>query len=361
MSAPSILFLALAFAAAAASCSSAPAAPPAEPAAVPEDGPEAASEAFVPAAPPRVPFAAFEPDPALPPRPRPGVGETAARPAGRLGALSAADRERVASSFREAFARAEARGVPLKGALGGDLVHDWSSGGSGGFAQNWREDGAPASSWGVAEFALGARPYGRDRACLVHGAFLDAFGRARGIGGKPGPAGYGMPLTDEFPRAGRAAQRFEKGLMELGEDGAVVFREEAPPSSAAGPAAAVGEGAADPAAFRDAWAAAVDAGMEIAAADGPAFRAAGGEAPDLIVQTYGGGAWALVAADRTDHPRGPFLLAGAFLREYLAGGGWAEGEEAFGLPLTDPYLDGGRISQRFSKGTMREIVPAPEE
>lgn len=272
----------------------------------------------------------------------------------------------LSAAFVDAYREALLRGVPLRGPLGGDAVHPWTAPGASAWAQNWRDDGKSANSWGLPGLVVAAVPGAGGRVCVVKGKLLDAYGSGGGAAGANGVAGYGAPLGDEHPigDGGDAglAQRFELGLLSVSAEGRVSFSP-GPPPSAAGVPEGVGEGApasgpvAFPAtgrtAFREAWKAAADSGLAPDAPDGPVEAVS-----SLFVQTFGGGAWALALPVGTGFPYGlrARRLSGPFLARYLAAGGWAGGAAAFGPPLADPVLRGGSLEQRFLKGTMS--VPA---
>jgi hypothetical protein len=270
----------------------------------------------------------------------------------------------LSAAFADAYREALLRGVPLRGPLGGDAVHPWTAPGGSAWAQNWRDDGKAANSWGLPGLVVAAVPSAGGRVCVVRGKLLDAYGSGGGAAGANGVAGYGAPLGDEYPAGdGTAAglgiaQRFELGLLSVSAEGRVSFSP-GPPPSAAGVPEGVGEGApasgpvAFPAtgrtAFWEGWKAAADSGLAPAAPDGPVEAVSG-----LFVQTFGGGAWALALPVGNEFPYGlrARRLSGPFLARYLAAGGWAGGAAAFGPPLADPSLRGGGLEQRFLKGTM---------
>lgn len=334
----------------------------------------------VDAAPERRP--SFVPDANPVPSAPPGVGVLDGSLMGRYGS---GDRAAISSAVAAAYVEAVARGEPLDGVIGGDRVHRWAPGlPSGGDApmlsalvQNFRNTAAPVDSWRLPGLVLVALPEGSFRAFTVRGPILDAYGKgAAGYGGANGVSGYGPPLCESYPYEGGSAQRFERGLFVRRSDDSVVFRQEAPPavelpgsvgelSAAAVALLGPAEGSAARS-FRDAWRSSVYAGRPALSADGPVFlvrhgSSAGGsggpaEQETAAVQTYGGGAWALVLSLPVLAPLGPTLatrpvvMEGPLLAEYLREGGWERGMETYGSPVTGPYYANGKIMQRFRKG-----------
>jgi hypothetical protein len=282
--------------------------------------------------------------------------------------VSAQRRADLTAEFRDAYLEAMLRGAPLRGALGGDLVHFWRSGADrGAYVQNWRDGDAGANSWGLRGLALACRPAGGGRVSLVRGALLDAYGKGGGIGGANGIAGYGAPLGDEFSRAEGLAQRFEHGLLLTRADGVVFVPEPAPsaggvPADVAQAPPAEGPGTArfgtpEREAFRAAWAAAVDSGMPVLGSDGPVFFS-GGEWGGAWAQTFGSGRWGIVLpADPSRRGGRAKILDAPFLASVRAGDGQALDFSGSGLPLTDSFPVPGGSAQVFLKGRMETRPP----
>ena len=301
----------------------------------------------------------------------------------------------LTADFRAAYIEALFRGIALMGALGGDRVNGWPFDVSDAYTQNWRGATGVPNSWGLPTLVLAVRPAADDRAFVVTGAVLDAYGRGEGLGGANGVAGYGAPLSDEFPFEGGVAQRFQRGLIAIGADGTRRFLPQEAPSAGIDPGSGVGAYREAPpaghtvesiaAAFRSAWLAAVDRGLPAAAADGPVRRVSfsvsaappkAAPAPtegtndfdagfgadkkivsevqvrleSALVQTYGKAAWALVLPAGEGAGSRTVLLAPPFLDFLIAKGSWEAAFGDYGAPLSDPFPRGGKTVQRFSAG-----------
>ena len=137
--------------------------------------------------------------------------------------LEAGERERISLSFRAAYAEALSRGLPLEGVLGGDRVHAWPAGSALAWVQNWKTAEAYPNSWGLPDLVLAIRGFNADKVFIVRGAILDAYGKSGGQGGANGVAGYGPPLSDEFPYGEGIAQRFGAGLIAAEASGETAF------------------------------------------------------------------------------------------------------------------------------------------
>jgi hypothetical protein len=339
-----------------------------------------------PEPPPPPVYAAFRAEAFAAPAVPPGLGLAATAGAA---ALPPGERAAAVAAFRAAFRAAALRGADVAGALGGDKIHRWTP--TQAAVQNWRSAAKTADVWGLPGLVLAvAAPGGR--AYPVRGVLLDAYGRGEGRGGNAGVVGYGAPLSEDYRFYGSTAQRFEYGLLVVSPAGRRRFLEEPPPSTlvaapaelgvlvattAAPPGLSLPTAAGLRAAFRQAWNAAADRYLSGLAqtgadgrypavpADGPAVLAAppaaAGAAPaGLIVQTFAGGAFAIVLAVGDGATGEARLVAGVFVKECLAAGGWESGFARLGAPESDPlWLDDGRMAQVFSKGRLEEFAPGP--
>lgn len=333
---------------------------------------------FVPQAPPAL-------------SPGPGVGRLAEDAAA---ALSKAAQGETTAAFQALYIEGILQGLPLTGALGGDLVHGWPATTPRCWAQNWRGAGPEAgpNSWGIPALVLALKGVELDGAFIVHGPILDFYGRSRGVGGANGAAGYGAPLGGAYYWNGGAAQRFEFGLIAIDPEGGPSFTPWEQESLGEAPAAPEfpGMDEREAAAFRAAWlreSAMHGAPLE---ADGPpvyvafpaGFFGKDEDAPlragGVYLQCFdqGRAVFAGLAAQGIPFAvrviRSPFLDALA-VREALPGaedcpGGYSapdaygdslagallEGMFRYGFPLTDalPRRAGGvwREAQRFSRG-----------
>ncbi|MDR0450188.1 MAG: hypothetical protein LBH26_02880 [Treponema sp.] len=172
----------------------------------------------------------------------PGVGIFTRNPRDPALKLEAEEKERISLSFRKAYAEALSRGLPLEGVLGGDQVHAWPTDSPLAWVQNWKSAAAYPNSWGLPSLVLAIRGFDSGAVFVVQGAILDAYGKSRGQGGANGVAGYGPPLSDEFPYsegedqgpAQGIAQRFGKGLMTADASGRAAFIPDEPPASPEG-------------------------------------------------------------------------------------------------------------------------------
>jgi hypothetical protein len=313
------------------------------------------------------------------------------------GRLSASDSAALTAAFRDAYVEAVFRGVRIEGALGGDRVNRWLTMERGAYAQNWRSGNPTPNSWGLPSLIIASRPIEGDRVFVVSGAVLDAYGRGEGVGEANGVAGYGAPVSDEFSYENGVAQRFARGLMTIAEDGARGFLQEKAPSAAIYPSDRVGSLDEKPplnltekvirAAFRSAWTAAVDRGVQPAEADGtisavvlpaaelPSQAKPSAEAatstdlftqPDdaekalslsepvrvesVLIQTYGNSAWALALPIGEGIGLRARFLESPILDLLLFEGSWKAGFTKYGVPLTDPFPREGKTAQRFSAG-----------
>jgi hypothetical protein len=153
----------------------------------------------------------------------PGVGIFTRDPRDPAQGLEAEEREGISLSFRAAYAEALGRGFPLEGVLGGDRVHAWPAGSALAWVQNWKTAEAYPNSWGLPDLVLAIRGFDAARVFIVRGAVLDLYGKSGGRGGANGVAGYGPPLSDEFPYGEGIAQRFGKGLITVDAAGHAAF------------------------------------------------------------------------------------------------------------------------------------------
>jgi hypothetical protein len=145
--------------------------------------------------------------------------------------LEAEEREEISRSFRQAYAEALGRGLPLEGVLGGDRVHAWPAASALAWVQNWKSAETQANSWGLPNLVLAIRGFETDRVFVVRGSILDAYGKIGGRGGANGVAGYGPPLSDEYPYGAGIAQLFGEGLIAADASGQAAFIPAEPPAS----------------------------------------------------------------------------------------------------------------------------------
>ena len=283
--------------------------------------------------------------------------------------VAALRRVGLSAEFREAYLEATLRGVPLRGILGGDLVHFWKTPsrdrgflpvGGGAYVQNWRDADAGDNAWGLRGLLLACRPAAGGRVSLVRGQLLDAYSRGGGVGGANGIAGYGAPLGDEFRLTEGIAQRFEYGLLLAGPEGVSFIPGEAPSSrgvpedvgapSPSGVPGALRVGAQERQAIRSAWISAVNSGRDVLESDGPVFYSEGAWG-GAWAQTFGSGLWGIVlASDSSQAGSRAKILDAPFLASVRAesGGGLDFGE--YGLPLTDSFPASGGLAQIYQKG-----------
>jgi hypothetical protein len=168
----------------------------------------------------------------------PGVGVFTQDPRDPALKLEAEEREKISLSFRRAYAEALSRGFPLEGVLGGDRVHSWPAGLPLAWVQNWRSAEPYPNSWGLPGLVLAIRGIDADEVFIVRGPILDAYGKSGGRGGANGVAGYGPPLSGEFPYgegialgiARGIAQRFGEGLIAVDASGQAAFIPHEPPA-----------------------------------------------------------------------------------------------------------------------------------
>jgi hypothetical protein len=170
----------------------------------------------------------------------PGAGIFTQDPRDPALKLDAEERERISLSFRRAYAEALSRGLPLEGVLGGDRVHAWPADSPLAWVQNWKSAESYPNSWGLPGLVLAIRGIEAKEVFIVRGPILDAYGKSGGIGGANGVAGYGPPLSDEFPYDGEndspdaargIAQCFGKGLIKVDASGQAAFIPREPPAS----------------------------------------------------------------------------------------------------------------------------------
>jgi hypothetical protein len=326
--------------------------------------------------------------------------------------LSPAEKTALAASFRDAYAAGLLRGLPLDGVLGGDRVHGWPVASPVAWVQNWRSSDSYPNSWGIPSLNLAVRGLTREKAFVIHGPILDAYGKSGGVGGANGAAGYGAPRGEEYRWGNGIAQRFDFGLIIIDGSGKGIFLQEEAPSAKekipagvgvlneaatggkAEAAGEVGEG------FRSAWMSAVDRDFPALLNDGPVYHldfsvpwaltsgsGASGETfalSGLLYQSFDKGKTLFIRGETPSGPgpgsvrvlTGPFLdaLTGAWapvpgaeaLAEdplpagFEAQGEWVaallQGIARYGFPLTDaiPQKDGSgkgwKEAQRFTRG-----------
>jgi len=312
--------------------------------------------------------------PAAPPPVHPGVGNVSSDAADPVFKLSKAEKSQLTVQFRLAFKAVALRGVPLTGALGGDRVHYWSPGkgarSAGAFSQNLRNPEGRTNSWGLKELVLAVRPFAGQRAFIVDGPLLDAYGRGEGLGGANGIAGYGAPIGEQYRTFSAVSQRFEYGLLSVGDDGKRSFLvEEAPGalSAAAGLASLVGRSdvsgstgfpAEAGGEILASWLAAVNSGLPAAMPDAPVFlvEPKAGETVSVWIQVYGQGMWALVyPVDGKGALSRALLIAPPFLETFLGAASWNDAFSEYGIPLGDPYFRGTVLVQQFTNGNFESL------
>jgi hypothetical protein len=308
----------------------------------------------------------------------------------------------VALAFREAYAEALFRGLPLEGVLGGDRVHFWPSDNSQGRIQNWTSGAGEANSWGFPGLvlAIGGNPDEAYRVHTVSGRILDRYGRSPGANIENGAAGYGYPAGEVFFRDGAAVQYFSKGSIVVDKAGTVFIPSAGPDPAGTDPEPPERENFSDDGLAADiagAFSAAVQAvfGAESAKrSDGPVVSVVFSEpwiipGPDIpvsgiYVKSYDAGESIFVYVDAPALPKRARFLTGSFLTVVLRSGkrisgaenetpsapvsgagspyirALLEGFSLYGVPLSDrlplavePAKPGFAMfqeAQRFSKG-----------
>jgi hypothetical protein len=319
---------------------------------------------------PRDPSAA----PAVPTPVHPGVGNISTDASDPVFNLSKAQKSQLTLQFRHAFKAAFQRGVPLVGALGGDRIHYWSPGkgarSAGAFSQNLRNPEGSPNAWGLKELALAVRPFAGRRVFIVDGPLLDAYGRGEGLGGANGITGYGAPVGEQYRTFSAVSQRFEYGLLSVGDDGKRSFMVEDAPgvlAELAGLSAMVGRSEASGstglpaeagAEFLASWLAAVNSGLPAAGPDAPVFlvEPKEGVVVSAWVQVYGQGSWALVyPLDGTLPFSRALLLAPPFVEAFLGASSWNDAIAEYGIPLGDPYFRGNVLVQQCTGGNFESL------
>jgi len=323
--------------------------------------------------------------------------------------LSEGEKAALTLSFRAAYVDGLLLGLPLAGVLGGDLVHGWPDSKPSGWAQNWRNTGSQADSWGLPSLVLAIQGFEREtehsRVFIVQGKILDQYGKNEGINRANGITGYGSPLGNEFFYDGKTAQRFDFGLIVIDREGKGAFIPEDPPSLGLELPSEIGafQGlAASPeevrSAFRTAWKTAVNRNIGAASTgaasigalspDGAvqylSFSGGGNGLRGIYIQSFNRRSVVLALPDSPILPSYPRIIASPFIDVLLAphknplpGGenlkalefkfsgtddfckALMGGFALYGIPLTDPVPvigddQGGREAQRFSRGWIME-------
>jgi hypothetical protein len=119
-------------------------------------------------------------------------------------------------AFRQAYAEALFRGLPLTGVLGSDRVHAWPAAAPESWTQNWTGRDTAPNSWGIPGLVLALGDYralGESPVYTVSGPVLHQYGKSGGLNRSNGAAGYGIPLGELFFENGAAVQRFTKGRI----------------------------------------------------------------------------------------------------------------------------------------------------
>ncbi|MDR2094614.1 MAG: hypothetical protein LBP76_03745 [Treponema sp.] len=276
----------------------------------------------------------------------PGVGYLNTSSGDRVSSLSTAEKAELTGAFRAAYQDALIRDLPLRGALGGDLVHGWPASAPLGWVQNWRSTRSTANSWGLPTLVLAVGGLTRDKVYALSGPILDQYGKSGGVNRTNGVPGYGVPLTGEFLFGDGIAQRFVHGLITVDGSGKSAFHAEEAPSSRETPPPSAGlySGAYPPQSpetpaglrrrFLAAWNAAVDSGIQPLIPDGPVRYAGLRNAPWTIgenrnrsikldgfyYQTYNGETSVFILGLAPELPPYPRLVSGPILDLLLA---WA--------------------------------------
>jgi hypothetical protein len=144
------------------------------------------------------------------------------------------DTRNLGNAFRDAYADALIRGLPLRGVLGSDRVHPWPGRNPESWSQNWAGEGREPNSWGIPELFLALGVYRPENPLVpdtvvytVYGRILDLYGRSAGYSRANGAAGYGAPLGEIFLENGEVIQRFSRGRIVLdGGDGRFIPRDD---------------------------------------------------------------------------------------------------------------------------------------
>jgi hypothetical protein len=337
---------------------------------------EQADLVFIPADPPA-------------PVPAPGVGtisrETKAPGFSLAGEAGAA----LQDAFRAAYVDGLFRGLPLAGVLGGDKVHGWPDTNPSGWVQNWRSAMPAANSWGIPSLILAIQGVdaslqtSRKRVFIVDGEILNYYGTSAGIDGANGDIGYGSPRGEKFFYNNGIAQRFDRGLIVIDEDGKGSFLPEEPPSAGLEPPPELGIFPEAPLnekirdAFLTAWTMALDRNVEAMVPDGPGQYLSGfsrnpvssntRELKGLYIQTFNGRGALLILPEAPGVPLHARFLGSPFLDAFIPPGEddfvpqLMEGISVYGFPLTDPlpYRAGEdsaqQEAQRFSGGWLRTL------
>jgi hypothetical protein len=338
----------------------------------------------------------FIPSPLPPLAAAVGVGNITRERRDRASQLSGAERDALGAAFRGAYVDGILRGLGLEGVLGGDLVHSWPENAPSLWVQNWQTAEARPNSWGIPSLVLAIRNIettgegAQSRVFIVRGGILDFYGKSAGVGGANGGKGYGCPRSEEFSYNGGTAQRFDRGLITVDEDGKGAFVPGAPPSAGAVPPPDLGAFSPEPPggggavrdAFITAWKMALDSGREALVPDGPGFYAAFSGDPfalgarGVYVQSFNQQTAVLALIDTNALPFHARLIAAPFLpvllsaedhpaaalEENFSGGGAfirrrMRGFAVYGLPLTDALSGWAgpayrEAAQRFSRGAL---------
>jgi hypothetical protein len=125
-------------------------------------------------------------------------------------------------AFKEAYAEALIRGLPLMGVLGGDRVNPWPETAAESWSQNWASSGTEPNSWGIPGLILALGDYRASSGTpvyTVYGQVLNQYGKSAGYNGTNGAAGYGIPLGELYFSGGEAVQRFRRGRIIVSREG----------------------------------------------------------------------------------------------------------------------------------------------
>ncbi|MDR1143903.1 MAG: hypothetical protein LBK77_06780, partial [Spirochaetaceae bacterium] len=150
------------------------------------------------------------PEPAIPP----DAGARSEDPDDEAGGLK--------DAFRQAYAEALFRGLPLTGVLGSDRIHAWPAAAPESWTQNWTSQDTAPNPWGIPGLVLALGDYraeGESPVYTVSGPVLYQYGKSGGLNRSNGAAGYGIPLGELFFENGAAVQRFTKGRIIVDREG----------------------------------------------------------------------------------------------------------------------------------------------
>lgn len=312
----------------------------------------------------------------------PGIGLLADEGDDLPGRLTEDERKELSQAFVDEHRAAYYRTGTIYGVLGGDYVHSWSGLEPAVYVQNWESSESYPNSWGLDRLALALYASSLQRVFLVTREHLDIYGKGLGLNGQNGAAGYGVPVSPVYYKDKIIQQRFLYGCIQVDLDGNYRFVPEEPPSMNTEVPDTIA--VSDPAvpesirrAFKAAWLAALDAGQDSVPPLGPLLRIEPDPAlfpeqqtPELVyLQSFGPKGYIMMLLQGSMFPDRVLLLASPFLEAFytkpgqsLPGTGDVKTQvsddsflralQYYGFPLSDPFVDGAALKQRFSKGWM---------